>query len=237
MVGKLLRLRDYILLSAAVVGDTFEEVRLVGGFLPAAMETRYGFVPSKYKRSSYLTEVSQLLSVGDIERKTDSNGRSNLIITSKGEVKFKRQFKAFFESKSWDSNFMVAIFDIPEKRRKTRNSIRRKLIELGFGMLQKSVWISPYHFEEDLREFFEASNLSDNVFLLTTRKILAGDIQRLVEKVWKLKKINDGYSKVIDLVGRNAKDDAKALYNYLYNNPNYERIGYNGFQHIFVKTK
>jgi len=199
-VGKLLRLRDYILISAAFSGELFDEVRLVGGFLPSAMQNRYGFIPSRYKKTSYLTEVSDMLSVGDIERKVDEHGRAYLILTSSGNKKLKRKFRLHYKNQKWDGYFMIAVFDIPEKQRKARDLLRTKLIELGFGMMQKSVWINPYHFEEDLREFLELHGLGDSVFVLSAKKILAGKIMPLVEKIWDLKKINKNYEKVVNKI-------------------------------------
>jgi len=42
----------------------------------------------------------------------------------------------------------VLIFDIPEKRKGTREKVRRTLISLGFERLQDSVWVFPYDCED-----------------------------------------------------------------------------------------
>ena len=208
-MGKLLRLRDYILISAAAAGEIFEEVRLVGGFLPSAMLNRYGFIPEGYKRKSYLTEVSEMLSVGDIERKVDKQGQTYIILASAGKNNFKRKFRVLCETQKWDGYFMIVIFDIPERERRTRDQIRAKLYDLGFAMLQESVWICPYHFEEDLREFFENHALADKVFVLSAKKILAGKINPLVEKIWKLRELNDRYKDVINKVNIALQGEGK----------------------------
>jgi hypothetical protein len=46
--------------------------------------------------------------------------------------------------KNWDRKWRVVIFDIPHKRKVARDALRRKLIDLGFYKLQKSVWIHPF---------------------------------------------------------------------------------------------
>ena len=38
---------------------------------------------------------------------------------------------------------MVIVFDIPEKHKHKRNWLRLELANLGFGLLQKSVWFGP----------------------------------------------------------------------------------------------
>lgn len=46
--------------------------------------------------------------------------------------------------KRWDNKWRVIIFDIPEKKRKVRDEIRRIFVEAGFIKLQNSVWVYPY---------------------------------------------------------------------------------------------
>lgn len=198
-MGKLLRLRDYVLIAGALAGELFEDIRLVGGLVPAAMEAQYGFIPRRYKRSSYLSTVSQMLSTGDIERKVDKKGNVFLELTSGGKNKMRRRFPLFpMAGKKWDGIFMIVIFDIPEKQRVVRDNLRDKLRELGFGMLQESVWISPYHFEEDLREFLILNGLKNVVFVLSARKLFAGDMKLLAKSVWRLDSIVSGYLEVLE---------------------------------------
>ncbi len=59
-----------------------------------------------------------------------------------------------YTSENSDSLVIIS-FDIPEVQKRKRNWVRRVLIELGFKMLQKSVWMgkikAPKEFIEDLR--------------------------------------------------------------------------------------
>ena len=210
-----MRLRDYILISAALGGDFIDSLRLGFGAMPSAMKNMYGFVPRKYKRVSYVTAVSKMLSTGDIEKVVGSSGKVYLQLTSKGEVVFKRRFPLFMQAKKWDGYFMVVSFDIPESYRAIRDSLRNKLSEIGFGMLQKSVWISPYHFEEDIREFLLAYHLEEMVFVLSARKVLAGDIKSLARRVWKLERINRGYKKAVRLLRKSLRLKDKQRENFL----------------------
>ena len=54
-----------------------------------------------------------------------------------------------------DDTTKIVIFDIPEKERRKRRWLRASLLQLGFVILQKSVWIGkvkiPEEFMEDLR--------------------------------------------------------------------------------------
>lgn len=48
----------------------------------------------------------------------------------------------------WDKRWRVVIFDIPESRRKIRNTLRTMMQRFGFYRLQDSVWIYPYDCED-----------------------------------------------------------------------------------------
>jgi phenylacetic acid degradation operon negative regulatory protein len=195
---KLLRVRDYVLIASAIAGEAVEEVHNMGDIMPKVMEARYGFIPPNYKRNSYLSAVSKMLSTGNIERKVDKKGETYLEITSKGIKRFKRKFPILsLQKKKWDGEFMVVIFDIEEKKRKERDALRIKLRELGFGMLQESVWVSPYHFEEDLREFLTGLELEKYVFVFNAKTLGVGDFPTLVERIWKLTEINSEYAKIL----------------------------------------
>lgn len=46
--------------------------------------------------------------------------------------------------------WLMVFFDIPEDRRKTRDTFRHGLQSMGFEMLQRSVWITPYRVGQEL---------------------------------------------------------------------------------------
>lgn len=48
----------------------------------------------------------------------------------------------------WDGKWRVLIFDIKEKRKHIRNTLRRLLAGAGFVRLQDSVWVHPYPCDE-----------------------------------------------------------------------------------------
>ena len=50
----------------------------------------------------------------------------------------------------WDRNFRVIVFDIPEKKRAARDSLREKMKELGFAKFNDSVWVYPYPCQREI---------------------------------------------------------------------------------------
>lgn len=74
-----------------------------------------------------------------------------LRLTAKGEVALRRlTLRQVRQQKprSWDKRWRVLIFDIPERRRATRDGIRSTLRAMGFVRLQDSVWAYPYDCED-----------------------------------------------------------------------------------------
>lgn len=57
----------------------------------------------------------------------------------------------------WDSCWRIVIFDIPEKFKKARNALSKKMKDLGLFPLQKSVFVYPFDCKDEINfvsEFF-----------------------------------------------------------------------------------
>lgn len=84
-----------------------------------------------------------------------------LFITEKGQKRVLRYnfdaIKINNETK-WDGKWRLIISDIPERQKAARDALRRKLLDLGFLQLQKSVWLCPFECKNEidfLRNFFD----------------------------------------------------------------------------------
>lgn len=71
----------------------------------------------------------------------------------------------------WDKLWRLVIFDIPEKKKRAREALRRKLRELGFYQLQKSVFVFPYECRNEIDFITEFFELRQNVRLVTATHI------------------------------------------------------------------
>jgi len=65
-------------------------------------------------------------------------------------------------------------------------------------MFQQSVYISPYDIARDFAEFIESEHLNDVAYILEVSRISSGDIKILVNKIWKLDRINEEYLEFIE---------------------------------------
>lgn len=109
----------------------------------------------KRRQQNFYNMVSKLKREGFI-KKTENR---KLLITILGREKYKKILSRLprrsYQSQT-DTSIKVVIFDIPEKEQYKRVWLRDQLRELGFKMIQKSVWMGkkkiPKEFLEDIRD-------------------------------------------------------------------------------------
>lgn len=201
---KLLRPQDMLLLGLGNVLDLFEEVRDPFGFVGKSYENIYGWIPSRYKRNNFNQLVWRNLRTGYIE-KILKDGKPYFRLTSSGKNKITRDFPLLkLHQRKWDRKWRIVIFDIEEVNRQTRERFRCKLKELGFGMLQESVFVSPYDIAADFAEFIESQGLEDSAYVLEVSNIVLGNMRSLVDRVWGLTKINNEYQNIIQEIKENS---------------------------------
>jgi len=196
-MAKLLSVKDRVLLSLAFLGDVFDEARLLGGLVPLNYEQLYGWVPPQYKRGNFYQAVSVLFKTGDIGRSAE-NGKAYLVLTNQGRKTVVRKFPMLqFARIKWDGIFTQVVFDIKEIDRKVRDVLRRKLLSLGFGRLQKSVYVIPHNIAQVVAEFIEAHHLENTVKVFRSKLVL-GNPQELAERVWKISRLNKKYLRLLE---------------------------------------
>ena len=87
-----------------------------------------------------------------IEIKEDGNCHK-IFITENGKaifLRFNYEELKIKEPRIWDRNFRVIVFDIPEKKRAARDSLREKMKELGCIRFNDSVWVYPYPCQKEI---------------------------------------------------------------------------------------
>lgn len=196
LMRKLLRARDLMMLGASLLGDSILD------FVSAGMESRrrrdfYPLLFGPSRPSTFTRSLDRLLTAGQIER-VMKKGQPYLRLTSIGRESFYRDFPLFrFQGKRWDGCWLVVNYDIPERRRSTRKYFSRWLKSLGFGRWQRSAYISPHDFGEEIREWVRTKDLEDFVSVSKSRE-LAGDNKALASKVFDLEELEEEYFGVLD---------------------------------------
>ena len=195
---KLLRPGDVLLLGIAGALDVFEEVKDPFGVMARGCHSLYGWVPTRYRRHNFSRVVGRQLKTCDIE-KVIKGDEIYLRLTSEGKERMTRVFPLLrLANMPWDKRWRLVIFDIVEIDKSTRELLRDKLRQLGLGMLQESVWITPHDVSIDLREYLESQDLGDTAFVLEVSAILAGDQALLVRKIWNLDALEEAYREIIE---------------------------------------
>ncbi len=150
-----------------------------------------------YQKSSFGPTMAKLLSVGEIER-VEKKGQLFYRLTSQGFEKLKEEIPILdFSGKPWDGRWRIVIFDIKEENKILREALRSKLLSLGFGMWQRSVYITPHPIEQEINQYLKSKKLFPFAFCLVAKRSQLGNDKILANYVWKLDKINEEYEEFI----------------------------------------
>jgi len=88
-----------------------------------------------------------------VEFRELSDGSVKIVISQAGKElvqRYKIEDMKIAKPKSWDKEWRIVIYDIPQKFRKASDAFRRKIRELGMYQLQKSIWVYPYECSKEL---------------------------------------------------------------------------------------
>jgi len=149
-----------------IVKDILSGLAVVGIICFAATSPYFGTNLSrslknkkKYKSKKVYDAFYNLKRQGCIDIKKQ-NHQIYISLTEKGEKiagRFQIDSLKIKKPKKWDGKWRLVIFDIAQLKNLQRNAFRGKLKELGFHLLQKSVWINPYPCKDEidlLKDFF-----------------------------------------------------------------------------------
>ena len=164
-------------------------------------------IGTPYKPGSYYNAIRRLKEEGHIEKSKEAKANKiHIQLTEQG----KRFIKAHQESVrrfpyTWDKKWRLVVFDIPEEKRKSRDHLRRYLKMLGFGKVQRSIWISPYNFTKIIRQYADRLKLSKYIFQITANDFQGFSEPVLVQKFWNIMRINNKYLSLIKLYTEKKK--------------------------------
>lgn len=123
--------------------------------------------PGKFAWTGYRTDprtstlyksINQLLEKGYIQKQ--KNGKKILFkLTQQG--KDKAILLKILENAAWDGFWRIVIFDIPEKERRIRYTLRAKLRQWQFEPIQKSVFASKKDVVKELKAFIKEIGIED----------------------------------------------------------------------------
>jgi len=159
---------------------------------------------------------------GNVRYKVGPKGQA---IVNQFIVKLMHWHLALEGQQAWDGTWLVVAFSVPEEQRVKRDIFRDRLVEMGFGLLSSSVWLSPFDQEADAAALVEELGLDRMVAILHCDHIqmpgLVG-VRELVGTVWDLESLAERYRDLndrmeasmafLEQVGQGGEVDAEALF-------------------------
>lgn len=183
---------DYILLGLALIAQGLDET--VGAGSRAYHYRKLGFYnPPGYNNDYFEATLRRL-----IKKKILSGELSNeLKITERGWQYLKEDFPFVdWQQEKWDGYWRMVIFDIAEKNNSVRQKLRRELLRLKFGQLQKSIYITPHKSEEKIWQWLKENNLTGQAGILVAKQLFIDNFKSLAEKIWHLDRLNRLYGQL-----------------------------------------
>lgn len=123
---------------------------------------------------------------GFVEVEQNSDGSYSVKTTSSGKKqaeKYNLDNISIRVPKIWDNQWRMIIFDIPVEKQKGRLALLSKLRDLGFIMLQKSVWVHPFECRDEisvLARAFEVDKYVQHILCrdISAREYLKGEFEK-----------------------------------------------------------
>ena len=117
-------------------------------------------------------------------------------ITKLGLRRLQAIIPEYQSKRPWDGNLHLITYDIPTSQNYKRDRLREYLKTIGCGLLQESLWITPYNPRVLVQRFVEERSLEGTILVSNIGKdgsVAGKTIQELIESVYNLSNLNMRY--------------------------------------------
>lgn len=117
---------------------------------------------AEINRQSLRNAITDLYRSRLVSTKENADGTSTFVLTEQGKKRaltYNIETMVIRKPTHWDRKWRIVIFDVPEKKKVVRESLRHVLHRLQFAELQKSVCVHPYPCQNEIEyvvEFYGA---------------------------------------------------------------------------------
>jgi phenylacetic acid degradation operon negative regulatory protein len=142
--------------------------------------------------------VSRMLRRGTLQRRRVGK-RSYLSPTPATRATLLRGGERAWQSpvnRTWDGQWTLLGFSLPESRRADRHLLRSRLEWAGFGMLQNGLWVAPRRI--DVKELLRSLDVLDHLKVFRAEVAAPTDIADLIGDAWDLAGIAGNYRRFLD---------------------------------------
>lgn len=147
--------------------------------------------------------------------------RKNLyhpVITDYGRQRLNEIVPQYRTDRPWDGRIYLITYDIPEKVRVKRESLRDFLLRINSQMLQESTYINPYNPRQLVANFIKDHRIPGAIIISDIGPdggIGEETIQNLLVRLYNLEKINDRYDEFIKKAKNERLPNIKIMFEYL----------------------
>ncbi|MFZ2522158.1 MAG: CRISPR-associated endonuclease Cas2 [Minisyncoccia bacterium] len=120
-----------------------------------------GFKWKRINQRLLNSSIRNLYESNLIRQVDNRDGTVTFILSKKGKEEALRynMDEMIIPKMKWDKKWRIVMFDIPEKLKKVRDSLRYQLKRLGFIELQRSVFVFPYDCQKEIEYIVEFYNI------------------------------------------------------------------------------
>jgi len=157
-------------------------------------------------QTAYNMAMSRMRKAGLIVRSNTAGKLPCLRLTTEAQNRLPAYHRPeeLWNSK-WNGIWYMLIFDVPEKERHYRDTLRGFLKRLRMGCLQKSVWITPRDIRPEYDSLEQAANVHAVSYLLESRTVLHQDTAEIVDESWNFDWLNELQERYISVFKKNLK--------------------------------
>lgn len=142
--------------------------------------------------------ISRMSKQGWIQARKEGN-KSYYFLTERGESRMEEAANRIFKLKpqSWDGQWRVLMYNIPEEKRNIRDELRKELVWSGFGTMAASCWISPNNLDKELYAIIEKYDIEPYIHFFLANYDGPQKDKSLIEECWDMEVINQKYQQFI----------------------------------------
>jgi phenylacetic acid degradation operon negative regulatory protein len=165
--------------------------------------------------------LSAMLKDKLIEKKDEPDGDySEYRLTDRGFYALCLEFPAVrFMRDEWDGVWRIISYEIPEKKRHLRDSLRREMKGWGLGPWHRSFWMTAHPVIGPLRDLVYGREEEQYIQAFESTHMF-GDMHTLVEKVWNKTQLEASYKELFKqwhTILSKEKDKKEKMQEVIYN--------------------
>jgi DNA-binding transcriptional regulator PaaX len=197
-------LTDTILFIFFLYGDSFGK-RGSYGIYKTFEEAQQDLSSINYQ--SIKRAINNLTKTQYIKRTSGQTGME-IEITKEGLSRIFTKFPSYRTHRPWDGNMYLISYDIPSHENWKRDMLRNYIKRTGGGLLQESLWLTPYNPKTLLEDFSRQHHIDGTILISKLGKdgtIGAETIQELINRIYTLNELEKRYRQFIHMYGRTTK--------------------------------